>query len=108
MIGDLCEHATHGRHPYLPGCRDFDFCGPFEVFSSARSESGEKLFNALTVAETDELVTCRGGLLVQPNITFGTAPKFDIILAPGGYGTISSKRTRSCSTGCVSSAAPLN
>jgi transcriptional regulator GlxA family with amidase domain len=71
----------------FPDVEVLDFCGPFEVFSSARSESGEKLFNALTVAETDELVTCRGGLLVQPNVTFGTAPKFDIILAPGGYGT---------------------
>jgi transcriptional regulator GlxA family with amidase domain len=71
----------------FPDVEILDFCGPFEVFSSARSESGEKLFNALTVAETDDLITCRGGLLVQPNVTFATAPKFDIILAPGGYGT---------------------
>lgn len=71
----------------FPEVEILDFCGPFEVFSSARSESGEKVFNALTVAETDALVTCRGGLLVQPNVTFATAPKFDIILAPGGYGT---------------------
>ncbi|HZH05692.1 MAG TPA: DJ-1/PfpI family protein [Lautropia sp.] len=71
----------------FPEVEILDFCGPFEVFSSAVNESGEKLFNALTVAETDELVTCRGGLLVQPNVTFTTAPKFDIILAPGGYGT---------------------
>lgn len=71
----------------FPDVEILDFCGPFEVFSSAHSETGEKLFNALTVAETDDLVTCRGGLLVQPNVTFATAPKFDIILAPGGYGT---------------------
>lgn len=71
----------------FPDVEILDFCGPFEVFSSARSESREKLFNALTVAETDALVTCRGGLLVQPNVTFATAPKFDIVLAPGGYGT---------------------
>jgi transcriptional regulator GlxA family with amidase domain len=71
----------------FPDVEILDFCGPFEVFSSAGSEAGEKLFNALTVAETDDLVTCRGGLLVQPNVTFTNAPKFDIILAPGGYGT---------------------
>jgi transcriptional regulator GlxA family with amidase domain len=71
----------------FPEVEILDFCGPFEVFSSARSEAGEKVFNALTVAETDALVSCRGGLLVQPNVTFATAPTFDIILAPGGYGT---------------------
>lgn len=71
----------------FPDVEILDFCGPFEVFSSAHSESGERLFNALTVAETDDLVTCRGGLLVKPNVTFATAPKFDIILAPGGFGT---------------------
>lgn len=71
----------------FPEVEILDFCGPFEVFSSATSESGEKLFDALTVAETDALVSCRGGLLVQPNVTFATAPKFDIIVVPGGYGT---------------------
>lgn len=71
----------------FPDVEILDFCGPFEVFSSAATGSGERLFNALTVAEHDDLVTCRGGLLVQPNVTFATAPKFDIILAPGGYGT---------------------
>ena len=53
----------------FPDVEILDFCGPFEVFSSARSEAGEKVFNAVTVAETDDLVTCRGGLLVQPNVT---------------------------------------
>ena len=71
----------------FPEVEILDFCGPFEVFSSARNDAGDKAFNALTVAETDDLITCRGGLLVQPNATFATAPKFDIILAPGGYGT---------------------
>jgi transcriptional regulator GlxA family with amidase domain len=71
----------------FPEVEILDFCGPFEVFSSATSESGEKLFDAITVAETDALVSCRGGLLVQPNVTFATAPKFDIIVVPGGYGT---------------------
>ena len=71
----------------FPEVEILDFCGPFEVFSTATSKSGDRLFNALTVAETDDLVTCRGGLLVQPNVTFATAPAFDIILAPGGYGT---------------------
>lgn len=71
----------------FPEVEILDFCGPFEVFSSAVDESGEKAFNVLTVAETGSLVPCRGGLVVQPNVTFATAPTFDIVVVPGGYGT---------------------
>lgn len=71
----------------FPEVEILDFCGPFEVFSSAHGENGERLFNALTVAETRDLITCRGGLLVQPNVTFADAPHFDILVAPGGFGT---------------------
>jgi hypothetical protein len=40
-----------------------DFCGPFEVFSSARKPNqhgdDQRLFNAITIAETDSIVSCR-------------------------------------------------
>lgn len=68
-----------------------DFCGPFEVFSVARPAGVDndeaRLFEVSTVAERDEPVECRGGLLVKPHYTFQTAPQFDIIVAPGGRGT---------------------
>ena len=68
-----------------------DFCGPFEVFSVARPEGVDddaaRLFQVFTVTERDDLVECRGGLLVKPHYTFQTAPQFDIIVAPGGRGT---------------------
>lgn len=68
-----------------------DFCGPFEVFSVARS-SGEtsddaRLFAALTIAEENRLIRCRGGLLVQPHHTIDDHPKLDILVVPGGQGT---------------------
>ena len=68
-----------------------DFCGPFEVFATARlaEEHGDDApqFHVLTIAEENRLVTCRGGLLVQPHATIDAHPPLDILLVPGGPGT---------------------
>src|SRR5258708_6599830 len=68
-----------------------DFCGPFEVFSTARSlgESSDDaaLFRVITIAEEERIITCRGGLLVKPHATINNHPHLDILLVPGGQGT---------------------
>ena len=68
-----------------------DFCGPFEVFSVARpaGKYGDefKLFNVVTIAEEDRIITCRGGLLVKPHATTENHPPLDILVVPGGQGT---------------------
>jgi transcriptional regulator GlxA family with amidase domain len=68
-----------------------DFCGPFEVFSVARApeKDGEEdaLFRAITIAEEDRIINCRGGLLVQPHYTIANHPQLDIVVVPGGRGT---------------------
>jgi transcriptional regulator GlxA family with amidase domain len=68
-----------------------DFCGPFEVFATARlaGEHGDDapLFRVLTIAEENRLITCRGGLLVQPHVTTAAHPPLDVLLVPGGPGT---------------------
>lgn len=68
-----------------------DFCGPFEVFSVARKpdQDGEEdnLFRAFTIAEEDQIINCRGGLLVQPHYTIANHPDLDIVVVPGGKGT---------------------
>lgn len=70
-----------------------DLCGPFEVFSVARPVEAErqgdehKLFHVLTIAERDQVVSCRGGLLVQPHATIEQHPPLDILVVPGGQGT---------------------
>ncbi len=71
-----------------------DFCGPFEVFSVARTlpeESGADaktpLFRVLTIAERPELVRCVGGLLVKPHHTTADHPPLDVLVVPGGRGT---------------------
>jgi transcriptional regulator GlxA family with amidase domain len=67
-----------------------DFCGPFEVFSTARAAdaAGETaLFRVFTVAERADVVRCRGNLLVQPHFTIADHPPIDLLVVPGGWGT---------------------
>jgi transcriptional regulator GlxA family with amidase domain len=68
-----------------------DFCGPFEVFSTARPadqhSDASPLFIAITIAEAMRTVTCRGGLLVQPNATIADHSPLDVLVVPGGQGT---------------------
>src|SRR5215210_6294743 len=77
----------------FPDVEILDFCGPFEVFASAtlpaQTDSGPetRLFEVFTIAERPHVVTCRGGLLVQPNYTLADHPPLDLVVVPGGYGT---------------------
>ena len=76
----------------FPEVEILDFCGPFEVFASAAlpAQAGgaaTRLFTVGTIAETPQVVRCRGGLLVQPNHTLRDHPPLDILVVPGGYGT---------------------
>jgi transcriptional regulator GlxA family with amidase domain len=68
-----------------------DFCGPFEVFSIARSNSENsdenRLFTVVTIAEEDRIINCRGGLLVKPHMTIENHPHLDVLVIPGGQGT---------------------
>src|SRR5438067_9561970 len=61
-----------------------DFCGPFEVFSTARlegeSSDESRLFEVVTIAEENRLVLCRGGLMVQPHHTLEDHPALDILV----------------------------
>jgi transcriptional regulator GlxA family with amidase domain len=77
----------------FPEVEILDICGPFEVFASAalppEREGGEatRLFDVFTIAETPEIVRCRGGLLVQPNQTLIDHLPLDLLVVPGGFGT---------------------
>ncbi len=64
-----------------------DFAGPFEVFSvAAGKQISEKPFFVYTVAERKEAIKARNGLTVLPDYDFKSAPVFDILIIPGGYG----------------------
>lgn len=84
----------------FPEVEILDFCGPFEVFASAslpgdaEGDPETRLFHVNTIAERPDVVTCRGGLLVQPNYTLTDHPPLDIIVIPGGYGTRTEQKNR--------------
>jgi transcriptional regulator GlxA family with amidase domain len=71
------------------GAEVLDFCGPFEVFASATTLGVDTdrvaLFRVVTIAEEDRVITCNGGLLVQPMATIVQHPPLAILLVPGGH-----------------------
>ncbi|MGH2558177.1 MAG: DJ-1/PfpI family protein [Thermomicrobiales bacterium] len=76
-----------------------DFCGPFEVFATASAPGNgdpdnRHLFRVLTIAEKNQLVRCRGGLLVNPHHTIHDHPPLDVLLVPGGQGTRKERTNR--------------
>ncbi|PSR25263.1 MAG: AraC family transcriptional regulator [Sulfobacillus thermosulfidooxidans] len=64
-----------------------DFAGPFEVFSvAANPVTNQNPFTVKTISENGEMVTARNGLKVYPDFSFDNAPRFDILVIPGGPG----------------------
>jgi transcriptional regulator GlxA family with amidase domain len=72
-----------------------DFAGPFEVFSRTRLQPGVETrrseegapFRVFTVARTRDPITATGGLTVVPRHGFVDAPRIDLLVVPGGFGT---------------------
>jgi transcriptional regulator GlxA family with amidase domain len=72
-----------------------DFAGPFEVFSRTRLLPGTASrrsdesapFEVFTVGRTAAPLRATGGLSVTPAFSFATAPRIDLLVVPGGYGT---------------------
>ncbi len=71
-----------------------DFAGPFEVFSrtrlvggvTARRSDDSAPFEVFTVAKTRDLIRAIGGLEVKPKYDFGSVPRIDLLVVPGGFG----------------------
>lgn len=64
-----------------------DFAGPFEVFSlAANGADGAELFTTGIAAQTKRIITARNGLKILPDYDFEDAPRFDVLIVPGGYG----------------------
>ncbi|WP_078593152.1 DJ-1/PfpI family protein [Evansella clarkii] len=72
-----------------------DFAGPYEVFNLTTysnndvkklfsSNLEDKPFMVNTVSQDGKQITVHNGLQVKPDYSFFNAPKFDIIIVPGG------------------------
>jgi transcriptional regulator GlxA family with amidase domain len=64
-----------------------DFCGPFEVFAVTGRQVLPNALDVFTIGHTRDAVTARNGLSVNPRYALAEAPKIDLLLIPGGYGT---------------------
>ncbi|MDU5142733.1 MAG: DJ-1/PfpI family protein [Paenibacillus dendritiformis] len=66
-----------------------DFAGPFEVFAVTEHSANPaaRPFLVQTVSEAGQLVAARNGLKVQPDYSYDNAPRFDILIVPGGPGS---------------------
>jgi len=62
-----------------------DFAGPYEVCSGTRGPDHRPYVDVMTIG-TGPLVTCRGGLRVQPDRTLTDCPPLDALIVPGGPG----------------------
>jgi len=77
------------------GVEVLDFTGPFEVFSRTRLVPGQEArrseesapFKVFTVARSRDPITAIGGLVVVPHHAFAEAPRIDLLVVPGGFGT---------------------
>lgn len=77
------------------GVEVLDFAGPFEVFSRTRLVPGvdsrhseeSAPFKVFTVAKVRAFVTATGGLQLVPHHEFADAPRIDLLVVPGGFGT---------------------
>ncbi|ATD09341.1 MULTISPECIES: DJ-1/PfpI family protein [Pseudoalteromonas] len=65
------------------GAECLDFCGPFEVFNTAKRFI-ETPINVSFVAPSHVPVTSRGGMSVNPHYSIYSHPKFDLLIVVGG------------------------
>jgi len=72
------------------GVEALDFAGPFEVFTTATrvqarlAPDADAPFAVRSVSRDGAAVQARAGLVVQPDHSFAEAPRFDVLLVPGG------------------------
>lgn len=70
-----------------------DFSGPFEVLSTAKRLTGNN-WNISLIAESESIVTARGGFPISPHYCFENHPPLDILIVVGGVHTEELKKTK--------------
>ena len=70
-----------------------DVAGPFEVLAVTRlneERRQEELspFRVLLVSENMDQVSAIGGLRFTPDVTMDNCPELDLLIVPGGWGTV--------------------
>ncbi|MBM3978521.1 MAG: DJ-1/PfpI family protein [Planctomycetes bacterium] len=70
------------------GVELLDHAGPYEVFTSANGRLPEPRFAVHTASRAGGLVHSANGLAFHADRSFADAPRADVIVLPGGAGTL--------------------
>ena len=73
------------------GAEELDFVGPWEVLTASSAlleKDGALPDRVMLVAERLDPVRCRKGMRVLPDVTFADHPPLDVVVVPGGEGTL--------------------
>lgn len=72
----------------FPGVEELDFAGPWEVLRAWERIAPDDGQHVLTLAQAEGPITSAMGLRVIPELTWATAPPLDVVVYPGGQGTV--------------------
>jgi transcriptional regulator GlxA family with amidase domain len=72
----------------FPGVEELDFVGPWEVLRAWERLGPEDGQHVVLLAQRDGPVDCILGLRVTPELTWANAPPLDVLVCPGGQGTV--------------------
>ena len=69
------------------GAEELDWAGPWEVLAAWRDGRPDDGVDVFTLSQHDGVVTSAKGLRVLTDHTWDSAPRFDVLVYPGGKGT---------------------
>ncbi len=72
----------------FPGVEELDFVGPWEVLRAWERVWPDDGQHTLLLARDEATITCAMGMRVTPEATWATAPPLDVLVYPGGQGTV--------------------
>lgn len=72
----------------FPGVEELDFVGPWEVLRAWERLAPDDGVHVFTLATEEGTIECARGLQILPGETWATAPPIDILVYPGGVGTL--------------------
>jgi transcriptional regulator GlxA family with amidase domain len=67
---------------------ELDFVGPWEVLTAAAQLAGDGQDRVVLLAEHDRPIRCAKGMRVLPDATLADAPRLDVVVVPGGQGSL--------------------
>ena len=72
----------------FPGVEELDFVGPWEVLRAWERVWPDDGQHVTLLAREEGPITCAMGMRVIPELTWQTAPPLDVLVYPGGQGTV--------------------